>query len=89
MPRETTLNKVHEDHSNLFKVVSSRLLNSHMRVQTSITRRPSQLLIVFVADVTTSSGVFVSLRQTKVNDVDYVLVVALAYQEIVRLDVSV
>ena len=60
-----------------------------MRVQTSITRRPSQLLIVFVANVSTSSGVFVSLRQTKVNDVDYVLVVALAYQEIARLDVSV
>ena len=89
MPRETSLDKVHEDHPNLLKVISSGLLNTHVCVQTCITRRPCQLLIVFVANVTTSAGVLISLGQTKVNDVDYVLVVALAYQEIVGLDVSV
>ena len=60
-----------------------------MGVEASVSGCSSQLLIVLVANVTSSSGVFVPFGQAKVNYVDDVLLLAHADQEIVRLDVSV
>ena len=60
-----------------------------MRVQAGVPCRASQLLIVFVADMPASARVLVSLRQTKVDYIDYVLMIADTDQEVVWLDISV
>ena len=89
LPRQTSLDKVHEDHADLLEIIPSRLLYAHMRIQTSIPCRARQLFIVFIADVATRPRVLVSLGQAEVDHVDYMLVVPDAYQEVVGLDVSV
>ena len=58
-----------------------------MRIQTCISSRARQLLVILVADVASCTRVFVPLGQSEVDYVDYVLVVAHSYQEVVRLDV--
>ena len=59
-----------------------------MSVQTGIPSRSRQLLIVLEGDVTTIAWVLVPLGQSKVNHIDYVLLLAKTDQEVVWLDVS-
>ena len=89
LPWKTTSDEVHENHSNLLKIVSSRLLDSHMCVKTRIPSRSSQLFIVLVADMPACPWILVPFRQTKVDDVDDVLLFTETDQEVVRLDVPV
>ena len=59
-----------------------------MSVETGVACSARELLVVLVRNVPTCSGVFVALGQAEVNDVDYVLLLAEADQEVVWLDVA-
>ena len=89
LPGQSTLDKVHQHHADLFQVVPSGLLDAHMSVETGVSSSACQLLVVFVADVAARARVLIPLGQSKVDDVDDMLVVAHADQEIVRLNISV
>ena len=60
-----------------------------MSVDTRVPRSARKRLVVFVGDVLASLGVTVALRQAEVNDVDDVLLLAMANEEVVRLHVAV
>ena len=89
LPWQPSFDKVHENHADLFKVITSRLLNAHVRVKRRIPCSPRQLLIVLVAYVATSPRIFESLGKSKVNHIDYVLLLADTDEEVIWFDVSV
>ena len=89
LPWQTSADEVHEHHTDLLQVIPARLLNAHVGVQAGVPRRSGQLLIVFVADVAARARVLVALGQAEVDDVDDVLLLADADQEVVRLYVAV
>ena len=59
-----------------------------MRVKTCVPCRACQLLVILVADVTTSSWVLVALSQAKIDDVDNMLLLANSNQKVIRFDVA-
>ena len=60
-----------------------------MRIQTRITGRSSQLLVLLVAYVASCARIFVPFGQAEINYVKHVLLFAHANQKVVRLYVSV
>jgi hypothetical protein len=60
-----------------------------MRVDTRVSRRTRQILVLPVRNVQVSLGVAVLLGETEINHVDLVAALADAHQEIVGLDVAV
>lgn len=50
-----------------------------MRVETGVTRRSRQRLVILEADVAAGARVLVPFRQSKVNNVDHVLLLLDAY----------
>ena len=62
---------------------------SQMGVNTGVSGRSSQCLVLAVRDVLVSAGIAVFLCQTKVNDVDQVSLLPQSHQEVVRLHVAV
>ena len=89
LPGQVAPHEVDQDESEALKVVSAGLLLAEVGVETGVPRRPGQALVVAERDVLIGAGVFVALRQPKVNDVDVVLAAADADQVVVRLDVAV
>ena len=89
LPRQSTLDEVHQDHADLLEVVAPSLLDAHMGVEAGITRRPCQLLVVFVADVPAGSRIFVSFRKAKVDNVYYMLMVTDTDEKVIRFNISV
>lgn len=81
--------QIHQNHADLFKIISSCLFNTNMGVQTGISCSSCELLAVLVRDVSASTGVFVSFCKSEVNDVDYVLLLTHADQEVIWFDISV
>lgn len=72
-----------------FKVVTPRLLVTNVSVDTRVPSSPCQVLTFSEGDVL-AVRVLVALGETEVDDIDVVLIcVVAAYEEIVRLDVSV
>jgi hypothetical protein len=60
-----------------------------MGVDRSITRGPSQVLVLPIRDVEMGLGVTVFLGQTEINNIDLVTTLANAHEEVIRLDVTV
>jgi hypothetical protein len=89
LPGKGTTAEVEHDIAQGLHVVTARLLNAEMGVDTGITGSASQVLVLTVGDVEVSLGVTVLLGQTKVNDVHLVSTLADAHEEVVGLDVSV
>lgn len=89
LPRQVPSDEVHEDYADLFKVISAGLLYPQMGVETCISRRPRQTLVILEGDVTAALRIFVPLSQTKVDNVNNVLILPGSDQEIVRFDISV
>ena len=88
LPWQSTFDEVHKHHSDLLQIIPACLLNAQMSVEAGVASSPCQLLIVLVRDVSTSSGVFIPLGQSKVNYIDNVLLLSKTDQEIVRFDIS-
>lgn len=72
----------------MFEVVAPRLFNAQVSVETGVTRRTRQRLIVLEADVAARARILVSLRQPKVNNVNDMLLLLDANEEIVGFDIA-
>ena len=72
----------------MFKVISPRLLNSQVRIETSIASCACQLLIVLERDVAARPRIFVPLRQAKIDYVDNMLLFSKADQKVIWFDVT-
>jgi len=88
LPREGATQKVHEDICEGLEIITTSLLNTQVRVDRSVPRRSSQVLVLPVRDVKVSLRVTELLGQSEVDDVDLVATFADAHQEIVGLDVT-
>jgi hypothetical protein len=64
-----------------------RLTNSQMGIDTSITSRAGQILVLAVRDVKVSLGVTVFLGETEIDDVDLIASLSDAHEKVIRLDV--
>ena len=84
-----TLQKVHENVSQRFHVVSPRLLDPQVGVDGGISCRTRQVLVLPVWNVLVRAVVPELLGQAKVNGVDEVPLLAQAHEEVVWLDVAV
>ena len=88
LPWQRSLQKVQQDMTNCFQVITSWLLVAYVRVDGGVPSSACQVLALSEGDVFTL-WVLVALGQTKVNDVDVVLSVRVAAnKEVVRFYVT-
>lgn len=72
LPGKATPQEVHEDMTESFQVVTSRLLTTQMRVDTHVASSARQGLALAVRDVLLGLGIAVLLGHTEINHVDNV-----------------
>jgi len=82
------LQKVGEHVPDRLEVIFSRLLIPFRRGKARETKGPHFTLVLLECDVLSRFGVDVTLRQTKVNDEYMVVLFTLAYQKVLRFDIS-
>ena len=88
LPRQRSLQEVDEDETDGLEVVTPTLLDAKMCIDTCIARRTRQRLVVLVGNVLTSLGIAIALRQAEVDDVNDVLLLPVANEEVVGLHVA-
>lgn len=88
LPGERTTAEVEHDITERLHVITARLLNTQVSVDTGITGSSSQVLVLTVRDVEVSLGVAVFLCETKIDDVDLVSTLTDTHQEVVGLDIT-
>ena len=88
LPWQRSLQEVDEDETDGLKVVTPTLLNAEMRIDTGIARRTRQRLVVLVGNVLTRLGITITLREAEVDNVNDILLLAVANEEVVRLHVT-
>ena len=88
LPWQRSLQEVDENETDGLEVVTPTLLNAEMCIDTGIARRTRQRLVVLVGNVLTSLGITVTLREAEVDDVNDILLLAVANKEVVRLHVA-
>lgn len=89
LPRQGASQEVHENVTERFEVISSRLFDSEMGVDRGISSGTGQVLVLSVRDMQVGLRVPVLFRQTEIDYVDLVASLADAHQKVVRLDISV
>lgn len=89
LPRQRAATEVEHDIAQGFHVITARLLDTQVGVDTGVTSSSGKVLVLTVGDVEVSLGVTVFLGETKVNDIDLVSTLANAHQEVVGLDITV
>jgi hypothetical protein len=89
LPGKRTTAEVEHDIAQRFHIVTARLLDTEMSVDTGVTGSSSEVLVLTVRNVEVSLGVTVFLRETKINHVDLVTTLANTHQEVVGLDITV
>lgn len=88
LPGELATKEVHEYVSQRFHIISTRLLDSQMSVDRSITSGTSQILVLSVRDMEVRLWVAILLGKTKVNDIYLVTALADSHEKVVGLDVA-
>jgi len=89
LPRQPTQCKVHQHIAHRAEVVSSGWLVTAVDVHRRVADCAREAFLLDTRDVFCGFKVDVPLRQPKIDDVDAVAAIPNAYQEVVRLDVSV
>jgi len=89
LPGERATAEVKHDVSQRFHVITARLLNTQVSVDTGVTGSSSEVLVLAIRDVEVSLGVTVFLCKTEIDDVDLVSTLANTHQEVVGLDITV
>mmetsp|Transcript_17046 Transcript_17046/g.26332 ORF Transcript_17046/g.26332 Transcript_17046/m.26332 type:complete len:339 (-) Transcript_17046:210-1226(-) len=89
LPREAALQEVDQNETNTFEVVSARLLDPQVGVDTCVASSTGERLVILVGDVLSGLGISVALSQPEVDDVDNVLLLAVADEEVVGLHIAV
>lgn len=89
LPGKRATAEVEHDIAERLHVIATRLLNTEMGVDRSITRGTREVLVLSVRDVEVSLGIAVLLGETEIDHVDLVTTLANAHQEVVGLDITV
>lgn len=91
LPGKATAKEIHEDVTEGFQIVSSRLFASKMGIDTHVTGSTGQRLSLAVGNVLLGLGVAVLLGHAKIDHVDDIgcLGTRSSNQEVVRLDITV
>jgi hypothetical protein len=88
LPRQRAFQEVEQDVAKGLYIVSPSLLDSNVRVHTSVASRSSQRLVISVRDVIACLGVFVALGEAEVDHETCVPLVIVSHQEVIRLHVT-
>jgi hypothetical protein len=73
LPWEVTSHEVDQDEAEAFEVVSTGLLLAKMGVEGCIAGSSSQALVISERNVLLSAGIFVSLGEAEVHNVNVML----------------
>lgn len=76
LPRESATAEVEHDISERFHIITTRLLNTKVSVDTSITSRSGEVLVLTVRDVEVRLGIAVLLGKAEINHIDLVSTLA-------------
>ena len=88
LPGKRSLHQVEEDMADRFEVITSRLLDTLVRSDGSVSGRSSQILAILVGNMLTLA-VFVALSETEIDDVDIVTGgLGASDQKVIRLDIT-
>lgn len=88
LPRKAAFVEVHEDEAERLKIISTGLLDSQVGVDGGIAGCSRQIFAITVRDVLTRLRVAEALGEAEVDDIDVVLLLSNADQEVVWLDVT-
>ena len=88
LPWKIAPHEINQHKAQALQVIPSGLLLAQMRVQTGISGRPCQTLVVSERDMLIGPGIFVSLGKAVVDDIDVVLAFANADEVVIGLDIS-
>lgn len=88
LPWQASSNEVHQHKSNLLKIISPCLLDSQVCVQTCVPCCSSQSFIVFKRNMPPCSWIFISFSQSKINDVNYMLLFLDSNEKVIRFYIS-
>ena len=89
LPRKATLQKVNQNVSDCFQIVSSTLLDPQMSIYWGISSGPCQASIFFVWNVLMCFEISVFFAQTEINAVQNMWIFSDSNQKILWLNVSV
>ena len=89
LPGQGTTAEVQHDVTQRFHIVTSRLLDTKMRVDGGISGSASQVLVLSIRNVEMRLGIAVLLGQTKINHVNLITPLPNAHEEVIRFDISV
>ena len=89
LPGQRAAIEIHEYVAERLEIVTSTLLDAHVRVDGGVASGAGQILVLAVRNVLMGARVAELLGQTKVDDVDEVALLGETHQEVVRLDVAV
>lgn len=88
LPWEGASAEVQHDVAKRFHIVTTRLLDTEMRVDRGISGRASQVLVLTVRDVEMSFGVTVLLGKAEIDDINLVASLTDTHKEVVRFDIT-
>ena len=88
LPREAATVEVHQYVAERFHVVSPALFDAEVRVYAGVASGSGQVFVLAVQDVCVRSTVPVFLRETKVDEKQFVAMAPDAHEEIVRFYVA-
>ena len=88
MPRQLSLVEIDEYKTERLKVISSALLNTKMSVHRSIAGCSSEIFTIPVGYVFSSFGVTEPFGKPEINNIDKMLLLSDANQEVVWLNVT-
>ena len=89
LPRKRTTTEVEHHIAQGLHIITTRLFDTKMCVDTGISSGTSQVFVLTVWNVEVSLWVAVLLGKTEINDVDLIPTFPDAHEEVVRLDVAV
>lgn len=89
LPWEGSAAEVEHNVSERLHIITTRLLDTQMSVNGSITSGTRQVLVLTVRNVEVSLGVTVLLGQTEIDDINLVTTLTNTHEEVIRLDIAV
>ena len=78
----------HENITKRLEIISTRLLNTQMSIDRSVSSGTSQILVLPVWDMQVCLGVSVFLGESEINHIDLITTFPNAHEKVVWLDIS-
>ena len=89
LPGERATAEVEHDVAQRFHIITTRLLDTQVGVDTGVPCGPGEVLVLTVGNVEVSLGVTVFFGKTKVDDINLVAALTDTHEEVVGLDITV